>query len=41
MSSDDTLQYIQIPKTKFSEDIASAYGDENYIPKPGDVIQLM
>ncbi len=41
LSSDDTLQYIQIAKTKFSEDIAENYGDSNYVPKPGDVIQLM
>lgn len=41
LSSDDTLQYVQIPRTKFSEDIGDKFGDIDYIPKPGDALQLL
>ncbi len=40
LSSSDTLQYVEIPKSKFKEDIAEKYGEPDNIPKPGDVIQL-
>ena len=46
MSSDDTLQYVQMPKTIFDRDIKSSYlsdysNETELSPKVGDVIKVL
>jgi len=41
ITSDDTIQYMQIPKIIFKRDVGYEHGDENLKPKPGDVIRTL
>lgn len=41
LSSNDTLNIVQLSKEKFKRDIAEEFGDSEYNPKPSDAIKLL